>query len=342
MLAKTNEPVFHETATLPVHGRTGGLRVMILPDGEVFEPLVRYFDLPKHRRKSPTWQAKASRAVGLLFDYTRVTPAPALQDIRKRRSFLSGFVTALLNGTVGEDGHDPRGLYWRPASWAAIKSHIKHVSAFADYCADEYGTENPNPLVAADLPQQIAGYRALDRKNQHSLLQHLGNAKSMWEQAAQTRAVAGPRPPSVLRRRPMPFPEDHIGQFISDGFERMNRDGAPLWERYSLRDLMLVILQRYGGLRASEGFHLFITDVERHARRKDEASVRLYHPALGGFTYRDPLAGLRTVTRREFLSQRYGRLPRNELTNKERAGWKDLMLEEGAPHYYAHVHWFPR
>jgi integrase len=105
---------------------------------------------------------------------------------------------------------------------------------------------------------------------------------------------------------------------------------------------MICILQRFGGLRASEPFHLYVTDVMEAKHNVGSAEVRLYHPELGRFSYREPIsAEIIHVTRTEFLRNRYGLIPRNLRTDKKHAGWKELMLDVGPPHNYAVVRWFP-
>lgn len=123
------------------------------------------------------------------------------------------------------------------------------------------------------------------------------------------------------------------------GFRR--KKSGPFWEQYNVRNILITYLQRFGGVRSSEPFHLFPDDAV--IREDGKAVVRMYHPVVGKVAVRDPLSGsLEEVSRLEYLRQNHGRHPRNRLSNKERAGWKEPMLDFGAKHgWYFQVRWFP-
>jgi hypothetical protein len=337
-MRKLITPRFHDTVTLPTVGRLGGIRIVVTAHGPV-RPLLDFFLIPRNRNKSLTWQTKACRAIGCLYDYLH-TVRDAKQPDRPI-TYLSDFVQALLSGTIGSSGDDPTGLYWPPTSWSRISETLSFVNAFSDYCVRQYDTPALNPKVAATFPERLAAYRKLDIRNEHSLLKHLGASRVEKEQANRARAVISPRSPKVNDLSPPRFPPAALTELLSTGYKRSNR-GQRLSDRYYLRDMMICILQRFGGLRASEPLHLYVTDVLENKHDPGSAEVRLYHPELGRFSYRDALTGeIVHASRTEFLRDRYGLAPRNQLTNKMRAGWKELMLDVDAPHYYATVRWFP-
>lgn len=331
-------PLFHDTVTIPLRERPEGLRVVINDAGLVLRSLVSLFLAPKHQNKSATWQQKAARAVGLLYDYFRAVPEP--RDLLGRRAFLSGFAQALMAGTVDQTGGDETGLYWRPMSWSRVEETLQYVNLFADHCVSEYGAEDLNPYVDGSFGDRVARMRRLDVQNRNSLLKHLGTARAKFDEVRGVRGIRARRRPKVSPRKPPYFPRDAFAPLLQEGFAR-KRTGAP-WERWNIRDMMIAILQRHGGLRVSEPFHLFVTDVHPDPRAPTSAEVRLYHPELGRFAYRDPISGLiRRVTRTEYLRDAHGRVPRNRIAGKEGAGWKNLMLDEGEPEMYALVRWFP-
>jgi hypothetical protein len=331
------EPNFHETVTVPSFDRPQGIRLLITEQGAM-ETLIRFFDVPRHRAKSHAWQRKVARAVGLLYDYSVAVPPP--KDPRGKRFYLSDFVHALTAGTTAADGFDNTGLCWSPMSWSGVAEVLSYVNQFADFCSKELDTGALNPETAATFAERIAAYRRLDIRNEHSLLKHLGNAKANYKMHM-SREVVAPKAPRVPSTRPPFFPRESFPQLLTEGF-RTRRHGV-FWEQYHLRDMMISLLERHGGLRASEPFHLFVTDVQEDRRNPGCAEVRLYHPELGRFSYKDPLSGkIVHVTRREFLQTHYQRLPRNLISGKEHAGWKDLMLDYDKPHYYATVRWFPQ
>lgn len=335
--SKAAEPRFHDTVTIPLAGRAEGMRVIVTAAG-ILWILVSLFLVPRHRLKSLAWQKKVCRAVGLLYDYSQAMPTPS--EVLSQSQYLSNFVGALTAGTVVADGSDPTGLFWRPMGWAGVAEILSYVNLFADYCANKLETTNLNPRVPATFAERIAAFRRLDIRNQHSLLKHLGNAKARYTEARQSREVVARRAPKAAAVRPPYFPRRSFQALLNVGFRRQKV--GRVWEQYNLRDTMIALLQRHGGLRASEPFHLFVTDVFEDPRCPGHAEVRLYHPELGRFSYRDSLSGkVVHVTRREFLMARYGRVPRNLMSGKQHAGWKDLMLDYDKPEYYCVVRWFP-
>ena len=337
-MRKLVTPRFHDTVTIPTQGRKGGVHVVVTENG-VLLPLLDFFMTPRNRNKSMTWQAKACRAIGCLYDYLHVFRDAEHPD--RPITYLSDFVQALLSGTIGHDGDDPTGLFWPPTSWSRISETITFVNAFSDYCAKTYDTEGLNPRVAATFQERVGAYRKLDIRNSHSLLKHLGVSRVDRERARYVRAVQAPQSPMVTDRAPPRFPDVALPDLLSTGYQRARGDRR-LRDRCHLRDIMICILQRFGGLRASEPFHMYVTDVFEDKNNPGSAEVRLYHPELGRFSYRDPLTGeIVHATRAEFLRSRYGLMPRNQRTDKQAAGWKELLLDVDAPHYYAVVRWFP-
>lgn len=352
-----------------------GVRVLVTPQG-IFGGLLDYFSTPRNRARSEAWQTKTARAVGLLHDYlvavsagTSVTqrgPSGSVGDgavaghaqkgaqnvgsfsVSQRsaspRQQLSGFVEALTNGTIRPDGTDPSDLYWRPLPIQAVRNVMGSINSFADYCVDEYGATPVNPLVSADFGHRVAALHRLDRTNRHSLLKHLGPGLSARAGAGLMRAVPAPRAPRVSPARPPYFPFEHFERLLTHGFKTRahQRDPMKPWETWNLRDILIAVLQRHGGIRASEAFHLFVTDVREDPRNPGSAEVRLYHPEMGRFSHFDPLTrGLVHPTRADYLRSAYQRLPRTRIPGAEHAGWKDLMLDTGAPDYYTTVRWFP-
>ncbi|NKL02968.1 tyrosine-type recombinase/integrase [Rhizobium leguminosarum bv. viciae] len=331
-------PRFHDAVTVPVEGRRAGIRVVITESGPLVA-LIDFFQTPRNSNRSLDWQAKACRAVGCLYDYLY-----AVRDAERPHqpiTYLSDFVQALLSGTIGPEGDDPTGLYWPPSSWSRVSETLSFVNVFSDYCAKRFDTVALNPTNAATFQERVAAYRKLDVRNEHSLLKHLGVSKVEREQASLSRAIQSPRSPKVTDLSPPRFPPAALKGLLSDGYTRRKK-GSRLSDRYNLRDLMIFVLQRFGGLRSSEPFHLYVTDILEARDNSGLAEVRLYHPELGRFSHLDPITGkIVHATRTEFLRTKYGLIPRNRRTDKRRAGWKELMLDVGPPHYYAVVRWFP-
>ena len=333
-------PRFHDVVTLRVQGRPGGVRVVVTEDGAVLPSFLAYLMLPRHKLRSLAWQSKTARAVGLLYDYHRAVAPPV--DVGDRREYLSEFVGRLLSGTVAGDGSDPTGLGWRRVPWGQVREVLRSLNGFTDYCTDEFGASRLNPEVAASFPERIAAYRALDIRNSSSLLKHLGNSKAAHAAAQRSREVVAPQAPGVRRAETVAFPAERFHDLLYEGFRVPGTaDSDPPWVRYHLRDMLVAMLQRHGGCRASEPLHVFVRDVARAPYDPRVAEVRLYHPVTGRFTIRNAVTGrVEHVARAEYLETTYGRVPRNQLATKERAGWKNLMLDYGESHgNYALVRW---
>jgi hypothetical protein len=228
---------------------------------------------------------------------------------------------------------------------AKVVATVRAVTAYLDYCASEYGAPTLNAHVGATFTQRAIALRAIDRRNEHSFFTHLKNTRrepfaGSGEPPGSTRAVHGPRQHTVIRGQPVHFPFDQEARLFAEGFCRSEE--GPLWQRYHLRDLLIALLCRYGGLRRSEPLHLFVGDVIPTTGQDGVTSARvlLYHPAESEITYTDPVTRkVATVTRAEYLKRRFGLIPRSDRTDQQHSGWKDLMFD--CDELYAEVRWFP-
>ena len=141
----------------------------------------------------------------------------------------------------------------------------------------------------------------------------------------------------------MAFPADCIWDLLFTGFVVHAKQHSPqLHERLSLKDILITILLHGGGLRMSEAFHLFVSDVGIDPQNPKSAIVRLYHPEQGTAPadYVDPLSGRRIAgDREEYLRVRWRMQPRTLVEGRFKAGWKDLHLLDQREKY-ALVHWF--
>lgn len=348
-----HRPRFHTSVTVPTTGRLGGMRVLVTPDG-MLAPLIEFFLVPERRGLSAPWQAKIVQSVGLLYDYTKAKPPP--DGIDPPSGYLTEFVEDLIAGTVQPDGSDATGLYWPGAGRQRVSEVLRHLNSFSDFCSKNYGVHQMNPWRSASLGERLATLYAAERRDTHSLFAHLGNARArcreniddvtagagLSKRSHMARVVGQQRQHRVVSSRPPFFPAGKDLELFSRGFAvRRSRVAAP-WMRHNIRDLMIALLQRYGGLRPSEPFHLYVRDVIEDPVGSGRAKVLLYHPEEGLARYKDPLTGSIIETKRSvFLNRFYnGMIPRSKAAGSPSyAGWKDLMLEKGEPHLYATVHW---
>jgi hypothetical protein len=84
----------------------------------------------------------------------------------------------------------------------------------------------------------------------------------------------------------------------------------------------MTMLLNYGGLRKSEIFHIFTSDITIHPNHDDEALVRVYHPVCGRSP--DP----RYKNRSEYLHSETNYKPRNtyRITERLYSGWKNPLM----------------
>lgn len=82
------------------------------------------------------------------------------------------------------------------------------------------------------------------------------------------------------------------------------------------------MLLNYGGLRKSEVFHIYVSDITLHPNYQEEALVRIYHPQYGASPDCD------FKNRNDYLLATSSVKPRNtyRLTERLYAGWKNPLL----------------
>lgn len=326
---------------------------LLTPDGDpvAFEALLDYFH-HTGRSKSLAWQKEVAYSVGLFVDFIAAhdeqsktkprgaatpTPAPAV--------LFSSFASALARGTIGRDGVDPLGLYWEAKSTRRASKLLTNVTLFSDWASARLGTAQVNPWRAASFAERMAAMRVIDKRLPHQLLGYLSTPEQKVDRSGQARSVSVGRKATVsLPKEPKTFADDRVLELIAKGFAiNGSRETDPLHERITLRNAMVVALMHGGGLRESEPFHLYVSDVGIDPLNPNSATVRLYHPSegLAPPDFIDPITGDRILTdRASYLAQRYKLTPRNEQVGRFSAGWKDLLLTD-PKEKFAQVHWFP-
>jgi site-specific recombinase XerD len=308
-------------------------------------PLIDYFG--EHgRTRSISWQNEVARAVGLLIDYL-VANSDTFKALagNQRPQIFSAFAEALVTGTIDAQGDDASALFWEPKKLKRSSHLLNMVTAFSDWLVVRYDTTPLNPWKAASVAEQIAYWRRFDKRRASALLSHAASHDDAVARSYMARSVRVLRKTPVSTAQPVKsFPEEHIWNLLTQGMAR----GGPRRGRLShdgqiLRDMMIVVLLHGGGLRESEPFHLYVSDVGINAAAPHSAVVRLYHPEQGSAPadYVDPLSMARVrADREEYLRLRWGLQPRNLVIGRFHAGWKDLQLSN-AREQYAMVHWFP-
>mgnify|MGYP002619825712 FL=1 len=294
------------------------------------------------RARSLAWQRHTARAVGLLVDFL-IANATRLRTQSNPKVFAL-FAEALVAGTVSLDGEDPSGLFWEPKSTSRAIHLLGAATSFSDWLANRYGVQPLNPFKEATISDQIAYWRRIDKRKPHTLL---GYATYRSDHQARAQAVRSGgirrKTASAFAREVKQFPSERMQDLLLTGFATRDKKRSPhVHERLSLKDILITILLHGGGLRESEPFHLFVSDVGVDPQNPSSAMVRLYHPEQGAAPtdYIDPISNRRIIgDREEYLRVRWRMEPRTLIEGRFKAGWKDLHLLDQREKY-ALVHWF--
>lgn len=315
----------------------------LLTDQGVVQPLLDYCVEHGHAR-SASWMEFRIQAVQLLLDYVTAN----LHCFEDHRQLFRTFVQQLYSGTIGKDGLDPSGLYWRPRSTNSANRLIGALTDFSEWMADRHGADPLNPLTNASRYEEQLRWAAYQHRHARAFLAHTWDKTAGKEQSRKSRAVT--RAPTRAHVNGVKFfPDEHFLDLLFRGFVRPGQAHNPFIDRrLNLRDILIALLLHGGGLRISEPLHLYVHDVGidpavKGPTGRDVALVRVYHPADG--LAPDDWSGFgnggKPLNREAYLRGRYGLKPRNQYVGRSmRAGWKTKKLDD-ATGKYIQVQWFP-
>jgi site-specific recombinase XerD len=249
------------------------------------------------------------------------------------RELLAAFAQAIELGTINtETLSDPSGLYWVPRKPEDFNTLLYHLTAYTDWLANRpgYHTKRANPFRKANSEEERMNWCAYYHKEAGVFLSHLSDpdeAARRNELVRETRTSKTPKSSGRVTKR---FPENEIHSLLVNGWVR--RSGYPDSGKHAFIDYKgraLTLLMHYGGIRKSEAFQLYLSDIIVD-RKRGEAVVRIYHPAVG----KSPDERYRT--RREYLARRYQLKPRTDYPRSEalHAGWKAPLLSDSKNGYF--------
>lgn len=307
------------------------------------QPLVEYV-IEHGRTRSLAWQREVARAVGLLVDFLQAN-SEHFRNEPGRPQVLAAFADALVGGTIDVTGTDVSGLYWTARSLARATFLLNAVTAFSDWLVNRYAATALNPWRGASAAEQIAYWRRFEKRRAHSLLMHTADRDKELSRSQVARAVRIRRKNTVGDFAAVKhFPADRILDLLKSGFVVAGQQNSSyVHRRFNIRDILITILLHGGGLRESEPFHLFVSDVAVDPANSKSALVRLYHPEQGAAPddYIDPIERKRIdADREEYLRVKWRIEPRSIVTGRFHAGWKDLFMTDQRKKY-AQVQWFP-
>ncbi|HYE68267.1 MAG TPA: gamma-mobile-trio recombinase GmtY [Anaerovoracaceae bacterium] len=316
--------------------------ILIEYNGEtqILEQLHRY--QLKNRIKSRTWHIKLVQAVGLLLDYIEVNQ----KCYSSAKEFFDSFTEAVYSGTINEYGLDPSGLYWLPKRVETANILLSALNGFSDWLHQEYGVVQLNPWREATRYEERLNWMAQINKSHHSFLGHLDDVHDISETAKLARNVVKRRKPYSSKGNTKAFPEDQIHNLLWDGFKNTRKTyDLNLVDLYNWRDIAITILMHGGGLRHSEVFHLWVQDVFPDPYDPNLAVVRIYHPSEGKAPqdFKNPTTGKYVTDRESYLLLKYGLLPRNKYSAKDKrfAGWKEPRLDNDEDKYM-YLYWLSK
>ncbi|WP_340600955.1 gamma-mobile-trio recombinase GmtY [Acinetobacter sp. HZNU-JH01] len=259
--------------------------------------------------KSEAWKERSCYALKLLLKYINVTP-----NLDSATKVLKAFTEALITGTINSPSNtDPLELYWRPRTVRDTNNLLFHITHYTDFLAlqDEHETNKVNPFCKATGYEERLNWCAYYHKKANVFLNHL-TKKDLSPQ--QVRIVGSFREDLIDFEYAVRFPEDQIERLLYLGFEKNGE--------IDYKSQAITMLMNYGGLRKSEIFHIYTSDITLNPNKPKEALVRVYHPELGASpdTY--------FKNRREYLLAKTAYKPRNNYLFSERlyAGWKTPLL----------------
>lgn len=265
-----------------------------------------------HSEKSDSWREKSVFSARLLIDYVEATPT-----FDKATALLKNFTQALVTGTIDfESVNDSLGLFWKPRILTDANSILFHITQYTDFLAlqEHHDRSRINTFKKATSWEQRMNWCAHYHKQANVFLNHLSSHSAATKAAAQKREVYAPKRLSISNDKAERFPEDQIESLIQHGFM--------VGDTQDYRSQAMTMLLNYGGLRKSEIFHIFTSDITIHPTHNDEALVRVYHPLYG--TSPDNTHSNRAA----YLQAETHYKPRNlyRITERLYAGWKNPLL----------------
>ena len=281
----------------------------LLTDKGVLISHLRY--LAWFNSKSESWKERSCFALKLLLKYINSVP-----KIESATGLLKAFTQALFTGTINHSTRsDPLDLYWRPRTVKDTNDLLFHITNYTDFLLSHERTSTlpVNPFRKATCYEERLNWCAYYHKQANVFLNHLAKKNTSYQQ--QVRQVGPYKEELIDHEYAVRFPEEHIEKLIYLGFER-KKGGI------DYKCQLITMLMNYGGLRKSEIFHIFTSDITLNPNRPKEALVRVYHPELGASPDPD------FKNRREFLSYTTAFKARNNYLSSERlyAGWKNPLL----------------
>ena len=222
-----------------------------------------------NRRKSQSWQERSVFAVELLLKFILYKSNEALSGA----ALLQAFVDAICFGTLDSNNDDASGLFWRPRSSDDVRFLLSLINRYCDYLDSQHGTELPklSPLRKTTYVEEKLLWCAYYKRASNAFLNHLHKPSKF--QFSKTRVIESPASELLEVESVYRFPESKLENFLINGFRRKLNDS-------DYASQLIVFLMQFGGLRLSECFHIYISDISID-RKTGKALVKVFHPSAG-------------------------------------------------------------
>lgn len=279
--------------------------------------------LAENSHKSGSWHDRSVFAVMLLIRYINVNQS-AFEDAT---SLLQSFAQCLTLGTVNPSTlEDDSQLYWSPRSYEDANTLLGQITAYTDWLSEQpdYHQQRLNKFRKATSAEQRLNWCAYYHKHARVFLNHLLTPSENAHSLGYARKIQAHRRTVVQVSTSKRFPSTEIRRLLDEGMIKpragVNELGNPTPD---YKNQAITLLMHYGGVRKSEIFHLYLTDIHID-RQRSEAVVRIYHPSEGS----SPDSRYRN--RREYLAREFRLKPRTDYAKSERlhAGWKGPLLTD--------------
>lgn len=262
--------------------------------------------------KSPSWRERSVFALQLLLKYIN-----ANSNFDSATKLLKAFSTAVRVGTINMATLDDElDLYWRSRKKADANSILFHINQYTDFLAQQEGYESSriNPFRKATSYEERLNWCAYYNQQSNVFLNHLSDRHKAAEHNKRVRLVGMINDEVYDHEYATRFPSEQLERLLFLGF---NHKG-----QIDYKSQAMVMLMNYGGLRKSELFHIYVSDITIHPTRPNEAVVRVYHPEIGV----SPDSEYKN--RQEYLLATTHFKPRNQYPLSKRlfAGWKGALL----------------
>lgn len=291
-------------------------RVVVTSNG-IFPAHINY--LIKNRKKSQSWLSKSSSSIVKLLDFAEATKGA----YRNPRVMFEAFAEILPDGTIDENENDLFGLYWEPISAEHANSIIEHITQFSDFLYEKTGDEKLllNPSVEASKSERIMSLAAYHHKKNNSFLSHTWNDQAATEKAKSAKLVKKYKTRSD--RKEIKATKESVNQdLILNGFWRYKykrHDASFL----NIKNVLITMLMHYAGLRISEPFHIFISDIKPDPTKSDRVTITIQDPEHGEAPeYWCNQPGNKHDNIKAYLKKKYGLKPRTKIQGNLQAGYK--------------------